>query len=192
MNSKWIIGILILFFIAACSLNAASIQKFTQEDGENKMGRKIQEETATFAAGCFWGVEDKFRKVQGVASTMAGYTGGHTKDPDYEEVCTGKTGHAEAVQLTFDPDIVSYEELLDVFFRIHDPTQRYRQGPDGEGQYRSAIFFHNQKQKKAALKKIEKLEKTEYQKEIATEVAPASEFTKAEEYHQCFYEKRRK
>lgn len=174
-----------LDFSPAGAENAGNTDKAEKQEKETKK--------ATFAAGCFWGVEDKFRKVPGVTSTMVGSTGGHTENPTYKEVCSGKTGHAEAVQLTYDPQIVSYKELLDVFFRIHDPTQRNRQGFDVGDQYRSAVFFLNSEQKQAALEKIEELEKSgTYKKDIATEVVPASEFTKAEEYHQCYYEKKRK
>lgn len=132
---------------------------------------------ATFAAGCFWGVEYRFRRLAGVIETIAGYTGGHTENPDYREVCTDKTGHAEAVQITFDPDAVSYDRLLDVFFGLHDPTQVNRQGPDVGTQYRSAVFYHDESQKRAAQKKIMDLEKSGvYGKRIATQVVPATVF----------------
>jgi peptide methionine sulfoxide reductase msrA/msrB len=150
-------------------------------------------EIAIFAAGCFWGVEDKFRKIQGVISTEVGYTGGHVKNPTYEQVCTDKTGHAEAVKITFDPSLVSYEELLKVFFKIHDATQINRQGPDIGKQYRSAIFYLNDQQKLAAEKIVKELENSgRFRKSIATEIVPASKFNKAEEYHQQYYEKRKK
>lgn len=146
-------------------------------------------ETATFAAGCFWGVEAEFRNVKGVVSTMVGYTGGNSKNPSYEDVCTDRTGHAEAVQIEFDPSKITYEKLLDVFWNLHDPTQLNRQGPDVGTQYRSAIFYHNDAQKKKALESKEKLQK-KYKNEITTEIAPASAFYKAEEYHQRYLEKR--
>ena len=153
----------------------------------------LKKEKATFAAGCFWGVEDTFMKTKGVLSTMAGYTGGKTKNPSYEEVCSNTSGHAEAVQVEFDSDKISFKELLDLFFRIHNPTQVNRQGPDVGSQYRSAIFYHSEEQRKEALKEIKKLkEMKKYAKEIATQVVPAAEFFKAEEYHQKYLKKNKK
>lgn len=144
-------------------------------------------EKATFAAGCFWGIEAKFRKISGVIEAQVGYTGGHCKNPTYNQVCEDNTGHAEAVELLFDPKLVSYEQLLDVFFRIHDPTQKNRQGPDVGSQYRSVIFFHTPEQEKIALRKKEELLKAG--KEIATQIVPASVFYRAEEYHQRYHDK---
>lgn len=145
---------------------------------------------ATFAAGCFWGVEYKFSNLKGVVATAVGYTGGSFKNPSYEDVCSGKTGHAEAVQVEYELKQVSYEKLLDVFWNVHDPTQWHRQGMDTGSQYRSAIFHHNEEQKKAALKSKEKLEKSgKYKKPIVTEIVPANEFYRAEEYHQRYWEK---
>lgn len=150
-------------------------------------------EKATFAAGCFWGVEDTFRQVKGVISTAVGYTGGHWPNPCYLDVCARVTGHAEAVQIEYDPNQVSYEELLKVFWNSHDPTQVNRQGPDRGEQYRSAIFFHTPQQEAAAKASKAKLQKSgEFDKEIATEIKPASEFYMAEEYHQQFFEKKRR
>ena len=147
-------------------------------------------EKATFGAGCFWGVEAAFRQVKGVTDTAVGYTGGTTKDPTYREVCTGRTGHAEVVQVTFDPDQVRYEELLKVFWENHDPTQRNRQGPDVGAQYRSAIFYHTPEQKATAEDSLREQESSgRYQQPIATEVTPAPEFYRAEEYHQQYLEK---
>ncbi len=149
-------------------------------------------EKATFAAGCFWGVEAVFRQVKGVTSTTVGYTGGSFENPTYEDVCTGKTGHAEAVEVEFDPTRVSYEELLTVFFENHDPTTLNRQGPDIGTQYRSAVFCHAPEQMAAAKAMNEKLEKSgHYKKPIVTEITPASKFYRAEEYHQQYFEKRR-
>lgn len=142
-------------------------------------------ETATFAAGCFWGVEEIFRKTKGVTSTMVGYTGGKMKNPSYEDVCSDTTGHAEAVQIEFDPKKIPYEKLLDIFWQNHDPTQLNRQGPDIGTQYRSAVFYHNERQKKAAIKSREMLS-GKYNKPIATEIVPAAGFYKAEEYHQKY------
>lgn len=145
---------------------------------------------ATFAAGCFWGVEAAFRDVEGVVSTAVGYTGGSTTNPTYEEVCTDRTGHAEAVEVVYDPKVVSFEELLDLFWSIHDPTTMNRQGPDVGSQYRSAIFFHDPEQEAEARAKMERLQSSGlYRKEIVTEIVPASEFYQAEEYHQQYFEK---
>lgn len=145
---------------------------------------------ATFAAGCFWGVEDAFRQVKGVTSTIVGYTGGHTKNPTYKEVCTDRTSHAEAVEVEFDPAQVSYRELLAVFFQSHDPTQFNRQGPDYGSQYRSGIFYHDVEQEAAAREGKAALEKAGiFKRPIVTEITPASEFYRAEEYHQQYFEK---
>jgi len=148
-------------------------------------------EKGTFAAGCFWGVEEAFRQVKGVVSTAVGYTGGSFKDPTYKDVCSGKTGHAEAVEIEYDPSRVSYEELLSVFWENHDPTTLNRQGPDIGTQYRSAIFFHTPEQKAAAIASKENLQKSgRYKNPISTEIAPASQFYRAEDYHQQYVEKR--
>jgi peptide-methionine (S)-S-oxide reductase len=145
---------------------------------------------ATFAAGCFWGVEDAFGQVKGVTSTMVGYTGGTKVNPSYKEVCTGTTGHAEAVQVEFDPQQVSYRELLAAFFQSHDPTQLNRQGPDFGTQYRSAIFFHDVEQEAEAHAAKSALEKSGiFTRPIVTEIVPAAEFYRAEEYHQKYFEK---
>ena len=148
-------------------------------------------EKGTFAAGCWWGVEEAFRKVKGVVSTVVGYTGGSFKDPTYKDVCSGKTGHAEAVEIEYDPSRVSYEELLSVFWENHDPTTLNRQGPDIGTQYRSAIYVHTPEQKAAAIASKENLQKSgRYKNPISTEIAPASQFYRAEDYHQQYFEKR--
>ena len=148
-------------------------------------------EKAMFAAGCFWGVEAAFRSVPGVVATAVGYSGGRTKNPTYEDVCTDRTGHAEVVQVEFDPSRVSYGQLLDVFWNEHDPTQVNRQGPDIGSQYRSAVFYSTPEQRAAAVASKEAVEKSgRYRKPIATEISPASEFFPAEEYHQKYLEKR--
>lgn len=146
---------------------------------------------AIFAAGCFWGVEDVFSKVPGVLSTTSGYTGGGEdyKKPGYELVSTGRTGHAESVRVIYDPDKVSYETLLDVFWEIHDPTTLNRQGPDVGSQYRSAIFYHDEGQQRAAIASKEKWQQKLGGKPIVTQVAPAGPFYPAEEYHQQYYKK---
>ncbi len=145
---------------------------------------------ATFAAGCFWGVEHSFRQVPGVVETISGYTGGHKDNPTYKEVCGTDTGHAEAVEVTFDPARVSYEDLLAVFWKIHDPTQLNRQGPDVGSQYRSAIFYHDDEQRaQAESAKAQQQESVPTAKTIVTEIAPAPTFWPAEEYHQRYVEK---
>jgi peptide-methionine (S)-S-oxide reductase len=145
---------------------------------------------ATFAAGCFWGVEDAFRGVAGVISTTVGYTGGTTKSPTYKEVCTGRTGHAEAVEVEFDPGKISYLELLAIFWKSHDPTTPNRQGPDVGTQYRSAIFYHDpQQEEEARSSKAELEKKGVFKRPIVTEITPASEFYRAEDYHQQYFEK---
>jgi len=148
-------------------------------------------EKATFAAGCFWGVEATFRQVRGVTSTAVGYSGGTFKNPTYQDVCTGRTGHAEVLQVEYDPAQVSYEELLDVFWNTHDPTTLNRQGLDIGTQYRSAILFHTPEQEAAARASKQALEANgRYRRPIVTEITPASEFYRAEEYHQQYLEKR--
>lgn len=147
---------------------------------------------ATFAAGCFWGVEAKFRQVPGVLSTRVGYTGGQTTDPDYKMVCTGQTGHAEAIEITFDPNVISYDQLLDVFWQLHDPTTLNQQGPDRGTQYRSAVFYHDAEQQQLATDKKQQLNESVFaQRPIVTEITSASIFYPAEEYHQCYIEKQR-
>ena len=145
---------------------------------------------ATFGAGCFWHVEDLLSKTKGVKSTKVGYTGGQLSNPTYEEVCTDKTGHAEAVEVEYDPDEISYEELLDVFWKNHNPTTLNRQGPDVGIQYRSAIFYHNDKQKEIAEKSKQTLDKSgQFENPVVTEIVPAPSFYKAEEYHQKYFKK---
>ncbi len=145
---------------------------------------------ATFAAGCFWGVEDVFAQVKGVKSTAVGYTGGTKVDPTYKEVCTGTTGHAEAIEVDFDPAQVSYRELLAIFFQSHDPTTLNRQGPDFGTQYRSAIFFHDAEQEAAARDAKASLEKAGiFKRPIVTQIVPATPFYRAEEYHQKYFAK---
>lgn len=143
---------------------------------------------ATFAAGCFWGVEETFRNVNGVINTAVGYTGGATKNPTYEQVCTDTTDHAEAVEVEYNPKLVLYEELLQIFWNCHDPTTMNKQGPDVGTQYRSAIFYHNSQQKQAAIASRNALQK-KLGKQIATEIVPATIFYKAEESHQQYLQK---
>jgi len=147
-------------------------------------------EKATFSAGCFWGVQAAFEQVKGVVRATAGYSGGKFKNPTYEDVCSGKTGHAEAVELEYDPDIIAYEKLLDIFWDIHDPTTPNKQGPDIGSQYRSVIFYRTPEQKKVALASKQRLEESKkYKRPIVTEIVPVRDFYKAEEYHQRYYEK---
>ncbi|MDQ6894838.1 MAG: peptide-methionine (S)-S-oxide reductase MsrA [Acidobacteriota bacterium] len=146
---------------------------------------------ASFAAGCFWGVEAAFRQVPGVLATAVGYEGGTTENPTYEEVCRKNTGHAETVEVDFDPKRVPYARLLEVFWENHDPTTLNRQGPDVGEQYRSAIFFHDPEQEREARASKEELEKSgRYRRPVVTEITPASRFWKAEDYHQQYLEKR--
>ena len=149
-------------------------------------------EKATFGAGCFWGVEEAFRQVTGVKSTAVGYMGGSLRNPSYEDVCTGETGHAEVLQVEYDPSELSYDQLLDVFWNIHDPTQLNRQGADVGGQYRSAVFFHTPEQEAAAKASKEELQNSgRFIRKIVTEITPASEFWRAEDYHQQYVAKQR-
>lgn len=146
---------------------------------------------ATFAAGCFWGVEATFDKIPGVLATRVGYTGGHTANPTYEQVCTGTTGHAEAVEVTFDPQIISYERLLDTFWQCHDPTSLYKQGADIGRQYRSAIFFHNAEQE-AIANAAKKAQQSHFSEPVVTEIKPLTTFYQAEQMHQKYLAKKSK
>ena len=148
-------------------------------------------EKATFAAGCFWGVEEEFRRVEGVLATRVGYIGGSTEKPTYEEVCTGRTGHAEAVELEFDPALVSYADLVEKFWGLHDPTQKNRQGPDRGTQYRSSIFFHGEAQEGEARRSLEALQASgRFSRPVVTEIEAAGTFWEAEDYHQQYLAKR--
>ncbi len=147
-------------------------------------------EKATFAAGCFWEVEEAFYEEDNIAETRAGYTGGTLENPTYQQVCTGSTGHAEAVEVSYDPDMISYEELLKIFWQAHDPTQLNRQGPDTGTQYRSAIFYHNDEQRSLAEASRDAIDSSgRYQSPVVTEIVPAETFWPAEEYHQKYHQK---
>lgn len=149
-----------------------------------------QSNIATFAAGCFWGVEDRFRQLPGVAKVTSGYTGGQIDSPNYRQVCTGSTGHAEAVEVEFDPQQIDYEELVRAFFAMHDPTTPNRQGPDVGSQYRSAIFVHDEAQRETA-ERVKAEQQQQLSRSIVTEITAASAFWPAEDYHQRYLEKRR-
>jgi peptide-methionine (S)-S-oxide reductase len=147
-------------------------------------------QVATFGAGCFWGVEAAFRKLKGVKDTTVGYSGGHTPDPTYEQVCSDRTGHAEVVRVEFDPAQISYDQLLEAFFANHDPTTLNRQGPDFGSQYRSVIFYHGEQQRAAAQAAKERLQQSgAYSRPVVTAIEPAREFYRAEEYHQNYVQK---
>jgi len=159
--------------------------------GARTMNKTTTVEKATFAAGCFWGVEAAFRQIKGAVSTQVGYTGGRTNDPSYEDVCTDRTGHAEAVEVTYDPSRVKYEDLLNVFWTNHDPTTPNRQGPDVGEQYRSAIFYHSPAQETEAKVSKARLESEHrFKRPIVTQILAAGPFYRAEEYHQQYLEKR--
>jgi len=147
--------------------------------------------TATFGAGCFWGVEEAFRRTPGVTETAVGYMGGHVENPTYQAVCTDRTGHAEVVQVHFDPSQIDYERLLEIFWEVHDPTTMNRQGPDVGTQYRSAVFYHDEAQQAAAADFKERLQASgRFRRPIVTEITPASTFWRAEEYHQKYFQKK--
>lgn len=172
-------------------LNSVALRFYAEDADLPPELRPIQTETAYFAGGCFWGIEDRFQQVPGVIDAVSGYMGGKTDNPTYTEVCTGETGHAEAVRVTYDPKRVSYRRLLELFFRFHDPTQLNRQGPDIGTQYRSALFAANDEQLKYAEEYIEELQSaSEFRgRSITTQVEPAGCFYEAEEYHQDYHAK---
>ena len=147
-------------------------------------------ETATFAAGCFWGVQDQFDKLPGVLKTRAGYTGGTLKNPTYEDVCSHTTGHAEAVRVEFDPAVIRYGQLLEAFWTMHNPTEKNRQGPDVGDNYRSAIFYHTPEQKAEAEASLKEVNQTRFNGKVVTEIVPAVAFYDAEEYHQHYFKKK--
>ena len=189
------INLFFTFVIAASALGAVvsrSGHAGQTASSTGKEGKSAPEkvELATFAAGCFWGVQDKFDKIHGVLNTSAGYTGGALKNPTYEDVCSHTTGHAEAVRVEFDPAVVSYGQLLEAFWNMHDPTQKNRQGPDVGDNYRSAIFYHTPEQKSTAENSLKKANAERFQGAIATELVPAAEFYAAEEYHQHNFKKK--
>jgi len=188
MNKRIYLSLLAFLLGFAVTLDAQSTDK---QPVKRKRTKEIKMGTAIFAAGCFWGVEADFQKLKGVVSTEVGYTGGHTKDPSYKQVCTDTTGHAEAIRITYDPAVIKYDDLLKVFWENHNPTTPNRQGPDVGSQYRSAIFYTTPEQQKAAISSREKLDRShKYSRPIVTEITPAGEFYRAEEYHQQYYQKK--
>lgn len=182
MRATWLVLIVSLLGVVPAPAAATRLEKKMEKAGFEK---------ATFGAGCFWGVEATFRQMNGVVSTQVGYTGGRKSNPTYQDVCSDRTGHAEAVEVTFDSSRVSYEDLLNVFWKNHDPTTRNRQGPDVGEQYRSVIFYHTAQQEVAAKASKARLEAAgRYRRPIVTQIAPAGPFYRAEEYHQQYLEKR--
>jgi peptide-methionine (S)-S-oxide reductase len=176
--------------LAVAAVLACGAAKTEQTEITQPKELPMKTDTATFAAGCFWGVQSAFDDVKGVVQTTVGYTGGHSDKPTYKDVCSDATGHAEALQVVFDPMIVTYEQLLDKFWSIHDPTTPNRQGPDYGSQYRSAIFYQSPEQQAAANASKEKLEKARrFPRPIVTEIVPAATFWPAEEYHQKYFKK---
>ena len=174
--------ILFILFLVQSGVGYEKNEITMNTDNQNKL------ETATFAAGCFWCVEAVFQQIEGVQSVTSGYSGGHVKNPSYKEVTTGKTGHAEAIQIKYDPDKISYGELLEVFWKTHDPTTLNRQGPDIGTQYRSVIFYHNEEQKHIAEGSKKEMDNSGYFNDpIVTEIEPYNNFYVAEDYHQNFY-----
>ncbi len=179
-----LIIILMSYFVLNQFLISGNLEQNKNEEKMNGL------QTATFGAGCFWGVELKFSKLKGVVSTKVGYMGGKLDNPSYQDVCYNKTGHAEVVQVEFNPSEISFEELVNAFFTFHDPTQLNRQGPDVGDQYRSSIFFQNEEQKNSSIKIIEQLNKSKFNNEIVTKLEKADTFWLAEEYHQKYLQKR--
>lgn len=181
-------------FVLNTALNITAdyqIGEGKQMDENKNKSDSTATELATFGAGCFWGIEETFRQIEGVVGTSVGYMGGSVIDPTYKQVCADNTGHAEVTQVEFDPVVISYDELLELFWKVHDPTQVNRQGPDVGAQYRTAIFFHSEKQKQSAENSKTALGGSKkHDRAIATEITPAAEFWPAEEYHQRYLQKR--
>lgn len=190
LNILRIVMCLLFFFVAlnfvGCNESRTHIK---EQEMKNMSTENVKTDTATFGSGCFWCTEAIFERVNGVLDVVSGYSGGHVDNPTYEEVCNGTTGHAECTQITFNPDIISYDELLEIFWKTHDPTTLNRQGNDAGTQYRSVIFFHNEEQKQKAEYYKQKLGEEKIWKDpIVTEISPSTKFYKAEKYHQDYYE----
>jgi peptide-methionine (S)-S-oxide reductase len=200
MNIRFSLVLIVASIVAILAYAGTTAGKAADNGAEKKAtpaqkpasnGKDAKMEKATFAAGCFWGVEATFRKLEGVTDTAVGYEGGTLPNPTYKDVCTDRTGHAETVEVTYDPAKISYEDLLKVFWENHDPTTTNRQGPDVGTQYRSVVFYHTPEQKAAAQKSKDDLEKARtYKRPIVTQIVPASTFWRAEDYHQQYLEKR--
>lgn len=183
----WLLSLILMG--AGCGTNVASSEKNLLEAAKRPMDKKSGVNLATFGSGCFWCTEAVFERLKGVESVISGYSGGHVDNPTYEQVCTGKTGHAESIQITYDPAKVSYAELLEVFWKTHDPTTKDRQGNDIGPQYRSVIFYHDEEQKKLAETYKQKLDSERiWDRPIVTEIVPFRKFWPAEEYHQNYYD----
>lgn len=178
-----------LMFMLACSSNAQNEKTIAKQTGSTSMEQNEGNlETATFGAGCFWCVEAIFEEVKGVKTVVAGYAGGHVENPTYKQVVRGNTGHAEVTRLTYDPSVVSYEQLLEVFWHTHNPTTLNRQGNDVGPQYRSVIFYHNEEQKKIAEESLSRTDASDlWEDPIVTEIQPLSNYSQAENYHQDYY-----
>lgn len=190
LNILRIVMCLLFFFVAlnfvGCNESRTHIK---EQEMKNMSTENVKTDTATFGSGCFWCTEAIFERVNGVLDVVSGYSGGHVDNPTYEEVCNGTTGHAECTQITFNPDIIGYDELLEIFWKTHDPTTLNRQGNDAGTQYRSVIFFHNEEQKQKAEYYKQKLGEEKIWKDpIVTEISPSTKFYKAEKYHQDYYE----
>ena len=187
---KAIITVAATILVVMAAVTIIMANKQPQKDTPMKPANinNIKTEKAAFAAGCFWHVEDSFRQIPGVLSVTSGYAGGHLDNPTYKDVCSGKTGHAESVEIVYDPNKVSYDKLLDAFWDMHDPTTKNRQGPDVGSQYRSVIFYYSDAQRQSA-EKSKELQQSHYSKPIVTEIMQASKFWPAEEYHQRYLEK---
>lgn len=202
LRKAWVIvavfSVVVLFAVSACDpereVGTMAMPDTTDNTEHTPVHHRSDElETATFAAGCFWGVEATFRQLNGVTATAVGYTGGQMDEPTYKDVCSDKTGHAEAVRVYYDPDEITYEKLLDTFFENHNPTLVNRQGPDVGTQYRSAVFYHNDGQREVAEAAKKALDESgKFTRPVVTEINPAATFYKAEEYHQQYLEKRGK
>lgn len=185
VKARNIIGEVFIFLLL---VNFNSLADINLSEKQNKMDDQNKYEVATFGAGCFWCTEAVFQRLKGIIKVESGYSGGTVPNPSYEAVCSGKTGHAECSQITFDPKVISYAELLEVFWKTHDPTLLNRQGPDVGTQYRSVIFYHNEEQKKSAEKYKHELDAAKiWNSPIVTEISPLKTFYKAENYHQDYY-----
>ena len=185
------VSLVFILMVAVYGLTASADKKTTSEKISGESMNNMNYKKATFGAGCFWGVEAVFQELEGVIETSVGFMGGNTKNPTYKDVCYTETNHAEVVDITYDPNVISYTDLLSVFFSLHDPTTLNRQGPDVGSQYRSAIFYHDDNQREIALNALEQIEEKKYfDRAVVTEVTKAGEYYIAEDYHQDYYKAR--